>query len=254
MNLSVKAMVLNVMPAGEADRLCVLLTDRLGIVRAFAKGARRIKNKNFASTMQFVYGGFQLFEHKDRYYIDEADHEELFLALRDDIEGLALAQYLCELAMELTPPDSGGEVYLRLMRAALYCLSRRQHPAALIKAAAETRMLSLAGYQPDLTMCQGCGRYEADTMYFMLRSGILRCGDCGPEASEPFARLGRGAMAALRHAAYAELRSLFSFELGEESARQLSAACESYLLENIEHSFVTLDFYKSLLRTSSDGQ
>ena len=247
MNLSVKAMVLNVMPAGEADRLCVLLTDRLGIVRAFARGAKRIKNKNFASTMQFAYGTFQLFEHKDRYYIDEADHDELYLALRDDIVGLALAQYLCELAMELAPPDSSGELFLRLMCSALYCISRRQHPYALIKAAAEMRMLSLAGYQPDLVMCRGCGCFEADAMHFMLRSGQLRCSGCGPVPGEPSVRLGKGALAALRHTAYAEMRSLFSFALGEESAKQLSAACESYLLENVGRGFVTLDFYKSLL-------
>lgn len=246
MNISVKAMVLNVMPVGEADRLCVLLTDRLGIVRAFAKGARRIKNKNFASTMQFAYGGFQLFEHKDRYYIDEADHEELYLALRDDIEGLALAQYLCELAMELTPPDSGGKIFLRLMRAALYSVSRKKHPNILIKAAAEMRIMCMAGYQPNLIMCQGCGCYEADEMHFMLRSGQLRCGECGPDRSEPFVTMSKGALAAMRHAAYAEQRSLFSFALGEDSSKQLAEACESYLLQNTEHSFVTLEFYKSL--------
>lgn len=248
MNISVKALVLNVISVGDADRLCVLLTENLGIIRAFAKGAQRMRNKNFPATMQFVYGSFQIFEHKDKFYIDESDSEEMYLPLRDDIQKLALAQYLCELAMELAPPDIGCGVFLRLLRYAFHYLTAGQRPPELVKAAAEIRALGVAGYQPDLTMCQGCGCFEPESCFLMLRSGYLRCSECGlGNTGEPAAVLNKGALTAMRHAAYAELKSIFSFELGGESMKQFAGASERYLLENVEHSFVTLDFYRSLL-------
>ena len=41
---------------------------------------------------------------------------------------------------------------------------------------------------------------------------------------------------------------LCSFRLEEDSLRELSALTEGYLMTQLEHSFSTLDFYKSLLQ------
>ncbi len=237
-------MVLISQPVGENDRLCTLLTERYGLLRCFAKGARRLKNKNFPATSQLVYGRYELFEHKEVYHIDQSFCEELYHPITGDLDKLALAQYLCELAAEFAPQDEGSGQFLLLMRIAMYLLSGSQRPNSLIKAAAELKMLSMSGYMPDLVMCGGCGRYDID-MLFLPLSGQIRCADCG-SGGEGYMPLSLGALTAMRHIVLSDLRRCFSFELTEGALVQLSNAAESYLLSRVEHSFTTLDFYHSL--------
>ena len=243
MNTSVKALVLKVQQVGENDRLCTLLAERFGVIRAWARGANNMKNKNFAATAQFVFGTFEMYYSKDRWIIDESSFDELFIRLRDDIDKLALGQYLCELAAELAS-ENESTVYLQIMKTALYLLANSKRPAGVIKAAAEMRLMALSGYMPDLVMCSGCGAYEAETMFFNPRTGTIRCDKCGPDGmSLP---LSRGALAAMRHTIYVDIDKTFSFELAEPSLRQLCAASEGYLLEQTGRGYTTLDFLKSL--------
>lgn len=252
MNLSVNALVLRVRPSKESDRLCTLLTDKYGVISAYARSARNIKNKNFTATGQFAYGRYELFESHDRFVIDESSVEELFVPLRDDIERLALGQYLCELACELVPQDAQAAEYLQLILSALRHLSANDRPNAVIKAAAELRLLSMAGYMPNVIMCGGCGAYEHDIMYFSAKHGTISCAECGSTGDDCIA-LSRGAVAALRHTIYVDLNRVFSFSLGGAALAQLCAAAEGYLKSQTERTFTTLEFYNSLTVLPSVG-
>lgn len=247
MNLTVSGIVLKVIPSGDNDRFCTILTDTHGVIRAYARGAKSMKNKNATATAQFVYGHFELFRRKEFYMIDESQYEELHTGLRDDLIRLSVAQYLCQLAMELVPDEQPAAEYLQLMRAALWYLSENTRPPLLVKAAAEMRMLSMAGYMPDLVMCRECGAYEHDVMYFIPATGQIRCGDCGLGGSDYGLKLGRGAMTALRHSVYADLKKLFAFSLQEDSLKQFSKASEAFVLSKLEKSLTTLEFLRTMM-------
>ena len=62
------ALVLRTRSYRESDRLCTLLTRTCGVINAYARGARNLKNKNFASTNQLSYARFTLFSGKDGSY------------------------------------------------------------------------------------------------------------------------------------------------------------------------------------------
>ena len=247
MNLTASGIVLKVNQSGDSDRFCTILTDTHGVIRAFAKGARNMKNKNSTATAQFVYGSYELFRRRDHYIIDESQYEELYTGLREDIFRLSVAQYLCQLTMELVPEEQPSGEYLHLMRAALWYLSENSRPPLLVKAAAEMRMLSMAGYMPDLIMCQNCGAYEHDVMYFAPATGRISCGRCGTKPGEFSVKLGRGAMTALRHSVYADLKKLFAFTLNDESLKQFSNAGEAFVLTKLEKSLTTLEFLKTMM-------
>ena len=53
---------------------------------------------------------------------------------------------------------------------------------------------------------------------------------------------------AMRYIVWCEPKRLFSFTLEAESLKALSSVTEAYLMTQLEHSFYTLDFYKSLLQ------
>lgn len=48
----------------------------------------------------------------------------------------------------------------------------------MIKSIVEMKMISLAGYMPDVVCCQKCGKYEDDLVYFSFELGSFYCGCC----------------------------------------------------------------------------
>lgn len=249
MKLDAQGLVVTEKRVGENDRLVTVLTRERGILRAFVRHPGRGAGGKLSATRLFTYSRFSVFEGRDRYIIDDAQPIEVFFDLRKDIGRLSLAQYFCELAVALAPQGEPAEGFLRLMLNALYFLGRGDRPEAPLKAAAEMRMMSLAGYQPDLVCCAGCKRYEAERMFFLPDEGRLFCPKCfRPEEHRgPASELGGGALTALRHTVYADFEKLFSFRVSREAAGQLSAAAERYVLETLGHGFGTLDFYHRIV-------
>lgn len=253
MNISTDAIVLRVQKIGERDRLCTLLAGKLGVVRAFAKGAQSLKHKCFAATMQFAYSRFELYSGRDRYLIDEAQCEDTNYAIRTDPDKLALGQYLCELTMNLAAQEEASPDYLHLLRTALYYLAHDKRPIEVIKSATEMRELAWAGYMPDLLMCDKCGAYEAQQMFFLPASGKLRCGDCGVPEFEDSVELACGSLTALRHTVYADVNKNYSFTLPAQGLAKLSEASEKYLLLQTGCDYKTLEFYH-MLKSAGNAQ
>ena len=228
---------------GEADRFVAALTRDLGLIRASARGARNIKSRNAAATQLLAYSRLSLVKGRDKYIINDAQPLEVFFDLRSDIETLSLAQYFCELVSVLAPEEAAAGDLLRLVLNALHFLAKRKRPSLIIKAAVEMRMLSLAGYMPDLICCQNCAVYEADDMVFLPKSGVIYCGNCYHPTSEFAFHMGKGVMTGLRHTIYADFDKLFSFQLQPEGQKQLAQITEQYMLQTLERRFMTLDFY-----------
>jgi DNA repair protein RecO (recombination protein O) len=234
---------------GDSDRLVTVLTRQKGILRAFVRQAGRGGGGRLSATRLFTYSRFTIFEGRDSYIIDDAQPIEVFFDLRKDIGRLSLAQYFCELSASLAPQDSEAGDFLRLMLNAMFFLEKGSRPNAVVKAIVEMRMMSLAGYLPDLVCCSECRCYEADTMFFLPRSGKILCEGCfrPQQSGEPAVALSRGAMTALRHTVYAEFEKLFSFRVSPDAERGLAEAAERYVQETLGRSFNTLDFYHQMV-------
>lgn len=168
------------------------------------------------------------------------------MPLRNDVEKLALAQYFCELLMELAPENSNADDFLRLALNSLYLLCKGDRSTVIIKSAFELRLLCLAGYMPDLVCCNGCQCYENENMFFLPQSGILVCGNCIGSYNERRIQTGLGVTAAMRHCVYADFPKLFSFTISEKGLDILEHSVEEYITQQLGKSFKTLAFYKQL--------
>ena len=242
MQINTDGLIILERDVGESDRLITILTRDEGVIRAFAQKAKTIKNAKASSTQLLCYSRLSIYKGRDKYIVDDAQPIEVFFGLRKNIQRLALAQYFCELAGALAPEESRAEDYLRLMLNALYFLSKGSRDELLLKSVVEMRMLSLSGYMPNLICCEGCNCYEADSMFFLPRSGILLCGECNKTRKEVGIRLSPGVLTGLRHTVYAEFDRLFSFQLKPEGFKQLNVATESFLLSQLERRFASLEF------------
>lgn len=246
MRLNTRGLIIRTLEVGESDRAVTVLTKDCGVVHAFARRSRAAKSALVSATQLFCYSELTLFEGKTANTIDDAQPIEVFFELRQDLARLSLAQYFCELVGVLAPEDDGAGDFLRLLLNAFYLMCKQKHPLSVIKAAVEMRMLSLAGYMPDLICCKDCGAYEADLMLFSPREGTLTCDSCCKGDYKGMIPLHRGALTALRHTIYADFSKLFSFSLSEEGLKELNRASESYIINTLERSFQTLDFYHSI--------
>ena len=142
---------------GESDRLVYALTKSNGVIKAFVKGAKNIKNQKCAATSLLAYSRLTIYKSRDTYIIGEARTLRIFSKLRYDVQKMCLAQYFCELAITICPREQKAEKYLSLLLNSLYLLSEDKRSADLIKPCFEMRLASMAGYMPDLRMCRTCG-------------------------------------------------------------------------------------------------
>lgn len=247
MLISTEGLILREQNIGESDRLVTVLTRKEGLLRAFVRGARNIKNKNCTATQLLCYSRLNFYKGREKYIIDDSEPVEVFFELRKDIERMALAQYFCELALALAPEEGEAGDFLRLMLNSLYYLAHGKRPTKQIKAVTEMRMLSMAGYMPDLVGCRECGAYEAPEMFFLAKGGGILCPECRQLAkAESGFPVRPSVLTALRYIIYTPFEKIFAFHLSENSLDKLCYACERYLLCQLERDFKTLDFYRQL--------
>ena len=246
MRFKTKGLILRQQNIGERDKLVWALTESHGVLRAFARGAKNIKSSKSAGTDLLVCSELSIYEGRESCSIDDAVAIEQFIGLRSDVENMALAQYFSELCLNLCPAGQEAAEHLRLMLNALYLLAHRKRPPLQIKVCFEMRLITLAGYMPDLVMCADCGVYESPMMTFVPHTGRLYCADCAEKNGVQGVRLPAAAVTALRHTVYADFEKLFSFELKEDLLAPLSFASERYVAQMTQKDYATLQFYKTL--------
>ena len=231
---------------GEQDKLVYALTQTNGVIKAFVRGAKNIKNQKCAATSLLSYSRLTIYRGRDTYTIGDAIPEKIFSKLRSDVLKMCLAQYFCELALTICPREQKSDKFLSLVLNAMYLISEDKRSPKLVKPCLEMRLASLAGYMPDLRMCRVCGEYSSGNMLFLPRKGIIECAGCHSRNGELAISLNPATLTALRHTIYADDEKLFSFSIPDSDFDVLNEASENYLKYMFEKDFSTLTFYKTI--------
>lgn len=246
MQLKTQGLIIKQQTVGESDRLVTVLTADEGVLRAFARRAKNIKDSKNSATQILCYSRLNIYKGRDKYIINDAFPIEVFFELRQDISRLALAQYFCEVIAEFVPEGVASEEYLRLALNALHFLSKGKKSNLVLKAIVEMRLLTYAGFMPDFVACSKCGEYESSAMHFMIDEGSIICDKCFERTDEKSAFMGMAAVKAMRHILYSDIEKLFSFKLTEMAQKELAAASEAYLLSVVDRMPATLNFYRQI--------
>ncbi len=249
MQVNTDGLVIMEKALSDNDKLLTILTRKYGVIKAFARGVKSIKNKNFSSTQLFCYSDFVIYKGRNKYIVNEAALKKSFWSLRCDIEKLALAQYFCDVILNLVAMEEPhySEEILRLTLNSLHCLAEKDMSQILIKSVFEMRILSMAGYMPDLIYCSKCDSTDAKVFFFAPQENGILCKECAMDYHLDKFELTNSLLYALRYTVYAEFNKMFSFELKEESQKLLAQITEAYLLRCLEKRPRTLDFYNQLM-------
>ena len=273
MHITTRALILREVKYKEADKIFTLLTPSHGKVSAKARGVLRRNSPLAAGCQLFAWSEFTLFEHRGYTTVNTAMPLELFVGLRNDAVRLSLAAYAAELLDTLGDSDESVGDLLRLGLNTFHALADRPDISTeLIRAAFTLKALSLAGFEPHVEVCGGCG-CDDGAMLFHVADGTIVCEVCrqtqppsqrgGPTATSrhyehspsPPDRGQAGValplsprmLEALRQLILGSDKRIFSLTLSSEEMQAMAALGNTYLLTRLEHGFKTLEFYKQML-------
>lgn len=263
--VKVRGLVVRSVNYGEKDRILSLLTEEKGLITVMARGSRSLKSRSLVATETFCYSNYVLNQQGTRYTVREVELIESFFGLRGDISRMALASYIGEVAAHVSTENMPDILFLRLTLNALYALARGTYPLWQVKGAFEIRASAVLGFEPALSRCSVCGEVGEDA-YLYVMDGVILCEACHKEREENHIpteeeRSGATALcflppvarAALYYVVSCPLEKLLSFRLeAENDRRAFSRAAETYLLNQLETGFKTLDYYKQLGESSAD--
>lgn len=226
-----EAIVIGGHSLGEADRIIPFYTRDLGIVRAVAQGARRLRSRFGGSLELFTHGDLVYFERPNRtlHSVNEFSVLNAFAGLREDLDRLAHAACAAELvAASSEEGDPNPDLFVALLRT----LELLQAAARLdlVLRAFEVKVLKLQGYLPELYACMMCRRPldEAAGASLSPDRGGLICAGCG-RGLPPGLALSAPAVAFLRAAARLEVGAAAEAQLPDGTAGEVARALRHYL-------------------------
>mgnify|MGYP004705506017 FL=1 len=258
---------------GEHDKMLTLLTPAYGRIPVIAKGARSLRNKYMTPARLFTYANYELHRRGDMTWLRSAEIIEPFPQLEREITRLYLAQYLADLACELSGEGEPAVDILRLTLNSLYAVCRGVKDQRLIKGTFEWRAAGYSGYLPELGDCHVCGAVDARSKddggicYLDVMNGALMCASCAacrmerdsalPPGAIPvdddgvrsiLLPLDRAVIAAIKYVLEALPERMFAFSLSNEADFDtFSSAGSTYITHHLERGFASLALYNEIM-------
>ncbi len=236
MTETARALVLRTFDYSETSLVVTLFTDRMGLARAIAKGAKRPDSR--------LYGGLGLFSLSDvTIYpkksgldvLSEADLLDGFPGLGDDLGAYFGAHYAAELLLGLTVEGDPCPGAFEAALAALRGLAAGLDPdIALFRF--EARMLFCTGHMPRTDGCVSCGKPlpRGKDVGFSPRSGGAFCESCAAPWPETGITIRAGTLSLLSRFADPAATDLFRARIPQvlrRELRRLFVACFQSLME-----------------------
>jgi DNA repair protein RecO (recombination protein O) len=173
---------------GEADRILEIQTDELGLVRAVARGVRKIRSKLAGHLEPFTDVELMLASGRgDLMTVTGAKAIELHQQLRTDLDRMTAAAAIAELLGKLSPDGQVSRRFPPLLRDAIGAIDTADDPT-FARTYYEWQIIRTSGWEPELGRCVSCGReLDPERLAFSFRHGGTICRECrleDPEAVE----------------------------------------------------------------------
>ena len=200
-----------------------------------AKGSRRPKSLLMAATQFLCFGEYLLYKSGNTYSINSCETIEIFYDIRTDLDKLKYAAHITKIINDVTTENQNTYRVLQLYLNTLYMISETNKNLSLINSVFTLRLLSIIGFRPIINECKNCKDKE-NLSYFSFRDCGLKCQAC--------AKQDKGAMEitnttrdAIKYIILADSKKIFSFEVPEETIKELEIISKIYLEEKLEREY-----------------
>jgi DNA repair protein RecO (recombination protein O) len=176
-----EGIILKTYSLNDADKIVLFLTEKHGLIRGAAKGAKRLKSR--------FGGGLEPFTVVDISYYQKEERElvsiraiELVKSYFDVISDPYILQnfsYLIDLTVEFAPPHDPNEKLYRMVKICLENAAGAPESLNIITLYFEFWLLRLGGYLPNWERCDVCKRLLNETEAAFLQTDFhLYCAVC----------------------------------------------------------------------------
>lgn len=229
--IKTKGLVISENKMGDYDKMVTILTPN-GKIGCAAKGARRPKSLLMAGTQFFCFGEYLIFKGNSSYSINSCDTIEIFYNIRTDLDKLNYAVELCKIIDKVTYENQNTYKILQLLSNTLFVISETDMNLELIASVFKIRLLCLLGFMPKIDKCAKCNENK-DIYYFSIADNGFKCVDCG-RVDKSSISISASTVDAIRYIVMAPAKKIFSFDLPEESIKEISLVSNVYLKDKLE--------------------
>ena len=220
---------------GDFDKMLTMLTPGAGKISCVAKGARRPKSSLLAGTQFLCFGEYVMFKGQEHYTINSCDTIEVFYNLRTDIEKLEYAVNITKIIQDVTNENENSYKILQLYLNTLYMISETDKDPNFITSVFKIKLLCFLGFKPRIEECTNC-RSKENLRYFSIKDNGLKCESCSRQDKGAI-HISDSTVTSLIYIILAPAKKLFSFELKNESLKELQLISKIYLNEKLEKEY-----------------
>ncbi|MBK9604091.1 MAG: DNA repair protein RecO [Anaerolineales bacterium] len=231
---------------GEADRLLTLYTREQGMVKALAKGARKITSRKAGHLQPFTHITVQLAKGRDLLIVTQAETVDAFLPLHDNLIKTGYAAYIVELLYRFSYEEEGGNPSLFKLLVDTLGRIEKEDEAWLSVRYYEMRLLDIVGFRPQLFECANCGReILPEDQFFSFATGGVICPQCG-QGLPNLAKISMETLKYLRHFQRSSYRDASRAHPSPEVQKEAEALMQGYFTYLLERELNTPGFIKRI--------
>jgi DNA repair protein RecO (recombination protein O) len=185
---STRALILRRRDVNDADRVLTVLTPGDGKLELIAKGVRKTTSRKAGHLELFTHAALLVAQGRTWDIITEAQTVESFRHLRQHLEAIAAANYICELIDGFAENGDDARALWDLALQVLRDLDAASQQGAIpptLLVWFNLHLLSLSGFQPQFFRCLDCEQELAPTVNFLsLHEGGVFCPQCAPRHND----------------------------------------------------------------------
>jgi DNA repair protein RecO (recombination protein O) len=216
------------------------------MVKALAKGARKITSRKAGHLQPFTHVTVQLAKGRDLLIVTQAETVDAFLPLHDNLIKTGYAAYIVELLYRFSYEEEGGNPSLFKLLVDTLGRIEKEDEAWLSVRYYEMRLLDIVGFRPQLFECANCGReILPEDQFFSFATGGVICPQCG-QGLPNLAKISMETLKYLRHFQRSSYRDASRAHPSPEVQKEAEALMQGYFTYLLERELNTPGFIKRI--------
>lgn len=241
------AIVLKRRNIGEADRQVTILTPHHGKFDAVAKGARKPASKKTGHVELFSKSDLLIAKGRSLDIISQAEMINPYLAIREDLERGAYANYAAELLDRFTfeSEATGTEILFNLLDTCFSRLCSDTDPRRVIRYF-ELHLLDELGFRPELEECVVTHEdIEAIDQFFSYADGGV-VSPAGAVHTTGLAQISMTALKFLRHMQRSSYPQVASLNISDSLHIEVERIMLGYIRFILESRLQSVEFIRQI--------
>ncbi len=176
-----------------------------------------------------------LYKGASTYNINSCNTIEVFYNVRIDLDKLNTVANITKIIGDTVEENQNSYKILQLLLNTIYVISETDKNLNLVSSIFKLRLVSLLGFTPKIQECVNC-REKEEIQYFSLKDNGIKCTSCGKQDKSAI-KINSGTLKAVQYAILAPPKKLYSFNVSEESIKELEIISKLYLNEKLEREY-----------------